>query len=40
MLTAAQLKKSTAQLFRLANSARIFFNLSWYDITYNTKDIK
>ena len=30
-LTAARLKKGTAQWFRLANSGRIFFNLSWYD---------
>ena len=27
----ARLKKSTAQWFRLANSARIFIYLSWYD---------
>ena len=27
----------TAQLFRLANSARILFNLSWYDIILLTK---
>ena len=26
-------KKGTAQLFRLANLARIFINSSWYDIT-------
>ena len=32
-LTAARLKNGTAQGFRLANSARIFFNLSWYDYT-------
>ena len=25
-------KKGTAQLFRLANSARIFINLCWYHI--------
>ena len=31
-LTAARLKKGTAQLFRLAYSARIFFNSSWYDL--------
>ena len=30
-LTTARLKKSTAQWSRLANSARIFINLSWYD---------
>ena len=30
-LTAVRLKKGTAQLFRLANSARIFINLSWYE---------
>ena len=30
-LTAAWLKKGTAQWFRLANSARIFINLSWYE---------
>ena len=30
-LTAARLKKNTAQGFRLANSARIFINLCWYD---------
>ena len=32
-LTAARLKKVTAQWYRLANSARIFINLSWYDHT-------
>ena len=32
-MTAARLKKGTAQLFRLANSARIFVNSSWYDYT-------
>ena len=32
-LTAARLKKSTAQWFRLANLARIFVNFSWYDYT-------
>ena len=32
-LTAARLKKCTAQRFRLANSARIFINLGWYDYT-------
>ena len=32
-LKAARLKKRTAQRFRLANLARIFINLSWYDIT-------
>ena len=32
-LTAARLKKGTAQSCRLANSARTFFNLSWYDYT-------
>ena len=32
-LTAAQLKKGTAQGFKLANSARISINLSWYDYT-------
>ena len=31
-LTAARLKKGTAQWFRLANSARIFINLSWYEL--------
>ena len=31
-LTAARLKKSTAQWFRIPNSARIFINLWWYDI--------
>ena len=30
-LTAARLKKGTAQRFGLANLVRIFFNLSWYD---------
>ena len=30
-LTAAWLKKGTAQCFRLANSASIFINLSWYE---------
>ena len=30
-LTAVRLKMGTAQWFRLANSARIFINLSWYD---------
>ena len=30
-LTAARLKKGTAQWFRLANSASIFINLSWYE---------
>ena len=30
-LTAVRLKKGTAQWFRLANSARIFINLSWYE---------
>ena len=34
MLAVARLKNGTAQGFRLANSARIFFYLSWYD--YNT----
>ena len=33
-LTAVRLKKGTAQLFRLAYSARIFFNSSWYDYIY------
>ena len=33
MLTVARLKKGTAQSFRLANSARIFINLSLYDIS-------
>ena len=33
-LTAARLKKGTAQLFRLAYSARILFNSSWYDYVY------
>ena len=28
------LKKGTAQWPRLANSARIFINLSWYDYTH------
>ena len=32
-LTAARLEKSTAQWLRLANSSRIFTNLSWYDST-------
>ena len=36
-LTAARLKKGTTQWFRFANSARIFINLSWYDITYIAK---
>ena len=31
--TAARLKNDTAQWLRVANSARIFINLSWYDIT-------
>ena len=31
-LTGARLKKGTAQWFRLANSARIFINLSWYEL--------
>ena len=31
-LTASVLKKGTAQWFRLANSARIFMNLSWYEL--------
>ena len=30
-LTAVRFKKGTAQRFRLANSARIFINLSWYE---------
>ena len=30
-LTAVRLKKGTAQWFRLANSARTFINLSWYE---------
>ena len=30
-LTAARLKKGTAQWFWLANSASIFINLSWYE---------
>ena len=30
--TAARLKKSTAQWSRWANSARIFINLSWYEL--------
>ena len=30
-LTAARLKKGTAHWFILANSARIFINLSWCD---------
>ena len=34
-LTAVLLKKSTAQLFRLANSTRISINLSWYDYSVN-----
>ena len=36
-LTTARLKKGTAQSFRPANSARIFVNLSWYDIKAVTK---
>ena len=32
-LTSARLKKGTTQWFRLANSARIYINLSWYDYT-------
>ena len=32
MLTAPQVKKGTAQTFRLSNSARTFINFSWYDI--------
>ena len=32
-LTTARPKKGTAHSFRLANSARIFINLSWYDVT-------
>ena len=31
-LTAARLKKGTTQWFRLSNSARIFINLSWYEL--------
>ena len=34
-LEAARLKKGTAQWFRVANLARIFINLSWYDIIGN-----
>ena len=30
-LTAARLRKGTAQRFRLPNLAGIFLNLSWYD---------
>ena len=30
-LTAARLKNGTAQGFRLANAAHIFFNFNWYD---------
>ena len=30
-LTGARLKKGTVQWFRLANSAIIFINLSWYE---------
>ena len=36
-LTAARLKKVTAKSFRLANSARIFVNLSWCDIIQYSK---
>ena len=36
---AARLKKGTAQSFRPANLARIFINLSWYDVTVNEVDI-
>ena len=37
-LTAVRLTKGTAQWFRLANSARIFINLSWYERkSYNQK---
>ena len=32
-LMAARLKKGTAQRFRVSNLARIFINLSWYDIS-------
>ena len=35
-MAAARLKKGTAQLFRLANLARIFVNLSLYDSTVYT----
>ena len=31
-----RLEKGSAQLFRLANFARIFINLSWYDIIHYT----
>ena len=31
-LVAARLKKGTAQSLRLANSARIFINLTWYNV--------
>ena len=30
-LMSAQLRKDTAQLFRLIKSARIFINFSWHD---------
>ena len=33
MLGLARLKKGTAQSFILANLARIFINMSWYDST-------
>ena len=32
-----RLKNGTAQGVRLANSARIFFNLSWYDYNIEPK---
>ena len=35
----ALLKKGTAQRFRLANLARNFFNLSWYDYTILVKPL-
>ena len=33
-------KKGTAQSFRLANIARIFINLSWYDISVVSAEVK
>ena len=35
-MTAARLKKGTAQSFILANSERIYVNLSWYDSAVNS----
>ena len=38
-LAARQIKKGTAQLFKLALLARIFISLSWYDITAYCMDV-